>query len=119
MLSYLMLFGVENLCCILYCLSCCLIFKLSFNGKRELVCLCYQLLVILLFVFKRVSSSSLCLGFSALFYCGTHCTFHITILVLKFADIFCKKFNGRPRGCHNKIAQPFQSTQRKRTLIRA
>ena len=35
---------------------------------------CYRLVVILLFLFERVSSSSKYLGNAALFYCGTPCS---------------------------------------------
>ena len=41
----------------------------------------YLLLVILLFLFEGVSSSSVCLRNAALFNCGTPKAFHITILV--------------------------------------
>ena len=39
-------------------------------GKRELI-FCYYLLVIMWFLFGEISSSSGCLGWAALFYCGT------------------------------------------------
>ena len=40
----------------------------------------YHLLVILLFLFEGVSSSSGCLGKAALFYCDTPMAFHIAIM---------------------------------------
>ena len=42
----------------------------SVGEERELVCL-LLLLVIMWFLFGEVSSSSGCLGWAALFYCGT------------------------------------------------
>ena len=45
-------------------------------GKRELIFLCCRLLVTMRFLLGGVSSSW-CLGWAALFYCGTPCAFHI------------------------------------------
>ena len=39
-------------------------------GNRELICLLF-LPVIMWFLFREVSSSSGCLGWATLFYCGT------------------------------------------------
>ena len=41
-----------------------------------------NLLVIMWFLFGEVFSSSGCLGWAALFYCGTPCAFHIIILLI-------------------------------------
>ena len=48
-------------------------------GKRESKVVCYSLLVIMWILFMRVSSSSVCLGWAALFYCGIPWAFHIII----------------------------------------
>ena len=49
-------------------------------GKRELICL---LLFTCNYVVSvgEVSSSSGCLGWATLFYCGTPCAFHIIMIV--------------------------------------
>ena len=47
---------------------------------RESSFVCCSLPVIMWFLFGEVSSSSGCLGWATLFYCGTPCVFHIIIL---------------------------------------
>ena len=43
----------------------------NFGWGRELICLLLWLPVIIWFLFGEVSSSSGCLGWATLFYCGT------------------------------------------------
>ena len=49
----------------------------SIREERASLFVCYRLLVIMWFLFGEVSSSSWCLGWAALFNCGTPCAFHI------------------------------------------
>ena len=46
---------------------------------EEIAIFCYRLLVIMWFLFGEVSSSSLCLGWAALFYCGISWAFQNTV----------------------------------------
>ena len=47
-------------------------------GERERAGFLLSITRYLLFYVRRSASSSWCLGTVALFYCGTHCAFHIT-----------------------------------------
>ena len=51
-------------------------------GEERVVFFCYILLVILLFLFRGVTSTSGCLGKAASFYCGTPLAFNISILLI-------------------------------------
>ena len=84
--SYLMLFGVGVSCCILYSIVSYLRINYLHLG-RESSFVCYCLLVIILFLFGEVSSSSWCLGWAALFYRGSPRDFHIIILYCLFCFI--------------------------------
>ena len=53
-------------------------YYLGRGRENDFVCCCLP--VIMLFLFGEVSSSSVCLGWATLFYCGTPCAFHIIIL---------------------------------------
>ena len=55
-------------------------YKLPWLWERELILLLYRLLITMLFLFREVSSSSWCLEYAALFYCGTHWAFQIITL---------------------------------------
>ena len=55
----------------LYCIHLnAVVDQLPRLGKRDLICLLF-LLVIMWFLFGEVSSSSGCLGWAVLLYCGT------------------------------------------------
>ena len=79
-----MLFGVGVSCHILYSIVSYLYVSYSESitsvGEERAIFFCYRLLVIMWFLFGGVSSSSWCLGWAALFYCGTPCAFHIIII---------------------------------------
>ena len=48
------------------------VIRINYLGRgRESFFISYRLLVIMWFLFEEVSSSSGCLGWAALFYCGT------------------------------------------------
>ena len=53
----------------------------SVGEKSLFVCCCLP--VIMWFLFGEVSSSSGCLGWATLFYCGTPLAFHIVILQIQ------------------------------------
>ena len=77
-----MLFGVGVSCRILYSIVSYLYDQLPRLGKRELICL-LSFTCIMWFMFGEFSSSSWCLGWAALFYCGTPWAFHIIIVISK------------------------------------
>ena len=50
----------------------CKLLWINYLGwERESYVVCYRILLIIWFLFGDVSSSSGCLGWAALFYCGT------------------------------------------------
>ena len=53
---------------------------------------CYRSLAIIWFLFGEVSSSSWCLGWAAIFYCGTLWTFHIINLMAMFLSVPLKVY---------------------------
>ena len=75
--TLLIQFTICSLCILTYC-------NLSYFPpwfrRQDFVCFCLP--VIMWFLFGEVSSSSGCLGWATLFYCGTPLAFHIIILVL-------------------------------------
>ena len=48
-------------------------------GEERAIFFCYRLLVIMWLLYGGVSSSSRCLGWAALFYCGTPWAFQIIL----------------------------------------
>ena len=65
-------------CCLLVCK---LLWVIYLGLERKSLSVCSRLLVIMWFLFEEVTASSWCLGWAALFYCGTPCAFYMTILV--------------------------------------
>ena len=74
-----MLFGVGVLCRVLYVYYLNVIHVAYLGWGRHSYFFCYRLFVMLLFLIKVVSSSSVCLEKVASFYFGTPWAFRITI----------------------------------------
>ena len=75
-----MLFGVSVSCRILYFIVSYLYVSIISVGEERAN---LSAVVYLWFLFGEVSPSSWCLGWVALFYCGTPWAYHIIILKLK------------------------------------
>ena len=55
------------------------------------------------FLFGEVSSSSGCLGWAELFYCGTPCAFHIIILHICLFHVSLTQFICKTTTCSQKV----------------